>query len=371
MSRTRAWTRLILCVAAAVIVPAFVRGSQIEHWELGFTTTDADLSPDDKLLAVTLESPTAPQKAGERIAESLEVWDYQRKVKLGSTQLSTYLRIRPTPNAVRFTADGRLLVASEPTKVHVFDAASLNPIRVIELPLVQRFRITALETSPTGHVAIVAADNGLNSGVLFACDLDAGRILLQWTSPHAVSSIAWKQDGSQFAVATPFLCTRFRDTIHIFSTNPWLHLQTLTARNPTSVAFSEDRLYLVESSFCRGSVFDRHLGLEVFSLRGRRRQLTTYLPHSDIHSSVSFASGRLLANTGEVRTEHNWLDATTWGIETNARFTVWEGDAGSIIFTSQPLEIPPHHRDISMRLSRTGNMVLFNPQNPQVFRVVP
>jgi hypothetical protein len=134
--------------------------------------------------------------------------------------------------------------------------------------------------------------------VLFAYDLDTGRLPFQWKSPHWVSSISWKQDGTLFAVATPFLCTRFRDTVHVFRTNPWLHLQMLTARNPVFLAFSGDHLCLIESSFCKGSAFDRHLGLEAFAIRGWERRSKLYLPHEDIHGSVSFANGRLLANTG-------------------------------------------------------------------------
>ena len=217
---------------------------------------------------------------------------------------------------------------------------------------------------------MIIAANYYTSGVLFAYDLDTGRLLFQWKSPQGVSSIAWKQDGTLFAVATPFLCTRFRDTVHVFSANPWQHLQMLTARNPVALAFSGDHLYLVESSFCKGSAFDRHLGLEAFNIRGWERSKTLYLPHEDIHSSVSFANGKLLANTGEVRTEHDWLDATTTGINVNVQFTIWKGDASSVEFASPLLPVPTHRALLKsgLRLSRTGKMVLLYPQ-PQVFQI--
>lgn len=350
-------------------VRAFGQSSESNHWELGLTATDADLSPDDRLLAVTLESPSAPQKSREQITESLEVWDYRQHAKISSNQLTTYINIKPTPNRVRFSADGLLLAASDPTRLHVLEAATLKSIRLIEPPLEDGFRIFAVETSPIGHLVIIAA-NHYTSGVLFAYDLDTGRLLFQWKSLHGVSAISWKQDGTLFAVATPFLCTRFRDTVHVFSTNPWQHLQMLTARNPVSLAFSGEHLYLVESSFCKGSAFDRHLGLEAFTIRGWKRSKTLYLPHEDIHSSVSFANGRLLANTGEVRTEHDWLDATTSGINVNVRFTIWKGDTSSVEFASPPLATPAHRAllESGLRLSRTGKMVLLYPQ-PQVFQI--
>ncbi|HXO35520.1 MAG TPA: hypothetical protein VN901_24540, partial [Candidatus Acidoferrales bacterium] len=49
------------------------------------------------------------------------------------------------------------------------------------------FRIFAVETSPIGHLVMIAA-NHETSGVLFAYDLDTGRLLFQWKSPHGVSS---------------------------------------------------------------------------------------------------------------------------------------------------------------------------------------
>jgi hypothetical protein len=355
--------------AGRLTVRAFGQASESNHWDLGLITTDADISPDDRLVAITLESPSAPQKARGQIVESLEVWDYRQHAKISSTQLATYVNIKPTPNSVRFSADGELLAASDPTRLHVLEAATLKSIRVIEPPLEDGFRIFTVETSPIGHLALVAA-NHYTSGVLFAYDLDTGRLLFQWKSPHGVSSIAWKQDGTLFAVATPFLCTRFHDTVHVFSTNPWQHLQMLTARNPVSLAFSEDHLYLVESSWCKGSAFDRHLGLKAFAIRGWKRSKTQYLPREDIHSSVSFANGRLLANTGKVRTEHDWLDGTTSGIIVSVQFTIWKGDTSSVEFTSPALPVPALqvHLKSGLRLSRTGKMVLLYPQ-PQVFQI--
>jgi WD40 repeat protein len=350
-------------------VRAFEQSSESNHWTLGLTTTDADISPDDRLLAITLESASDPQKTRKQIVESLEVWDYRQHVKISNTQLATYVNIKPMPNAVRFSADGLLLAASDPTTLHVLEAASLKSIRLIEPPLEDGFRIFHVETSPIGHLVIIAA-NYYTSGALFAYDLDTGRLLFQWRSSHGVNSIAWNQDGTLFAVAAPFLCTRDRDTVHVFSTNPWQHLKMLTARNPVSLAFSEEHLYLVESSLCKGSAFDRHLGLKAFTVRGWKRSKTLYLPHEDIHSSVSFANGRLLANTGEVRTEHDWLDATTTGIDVNVQFTIWKGDTSSVEFTSSPLAVPARRALLKsgLRLSRTGKMVLLYPQ-PQVFQI--
>jgi hypothetical protein len=355
-------------------VRAFGQGSELNHWDLGLTTTDADISPDDRLLAITLESPSAPQKFRAQILESLDVWYYRQRTRISSTLLATYIindGLMPNPNAVRFSADGLLLAASSPTRLHVLEAVTLKSIRLIEPPLERLFRIVAVETSPIGHLVIIAANNIYHStGLLFAYDLDTGRLLIQWRSPHRVSSISWKQDGTLFAVAAPSVCGRSRDTVHVFSTNPWQHLQMLTASDPVSLAFSGEYLYLVESSGCKGLMFDRHLGLKAFAIRGWERSKTRYLRHEDIHSSVSFANGRLLANTGEVKTEHNWLDGTTWGINLNVQFTIWKGDTSSVEFTSPFLATPANRGFLNsgLRLSRSGKMVLLYPQ-AQIFQI--
>jgi WD40 repeat protein len=350
-------------------VREFRQSSESNHWELGLTTTDADISPDDRLLAVMLETPGPRGEGHARAVESVQVWDYREGRKINSVELATYPKIAPAPNVVRFTADGSLLVASEPTRLHVLDASSLTSLRVIEPPLSQDSRIFHIETAPVGHVVIVGANWDV-SGVLFVYDLDTGRLLFQSELPHGISSIAWKQDGTQFAVASPFLCTGARDTVHVFSTNPWSHQQTLSARNPVSLAFSQKHLFLVESGWCKGSVFARHLGLESFDTSDWHRQKTLLL-HTDIHDSVSFADGRLLADTGELKTEHDWLDGTTWGVPVDVQFTVWKGETPSLEFTSPSWAVQSRRRSRGclFRLSRTGKTVLLCPQNPRVFQI--
>ena len=269
---------------------AFGQAFEMKHWVLKLAATDADLSPDDRFLAITLESSASPRKFGEPVFESVEVWDYKNNNKISSIPLATYPNTWSTPNVVRFTADGTLLVASEPTRLHVLEARTLKPIRVIEPPFGPDFVIIHVETAPDGHIALVGANQDVR-GALFAYDLDTGVLLFQTALPHVVSSIAWKQDGTQFAVATPFLCTNVRDTLQLFSTNRWSHLRTLQARNPTSVGFSQERLFVVESGFCKGSLFDRHLGLQSFDLSKWRRQKPILLKDRDIHDSVSFANG--------------------------------------------------------------------------------
>ena len=365
------WLWATVSLVTFLVGPTLGQNTATRHWELSLAATDADLSPDDRFLAVTLETTDAPKNGHAQAVESVQVWDYRENRKIGGTELATYSKIAPTPNRVRFTADGALLVVSVSTRLHVLDPSSLRSLRLIEPPLRDDFRIFHIETAPVGHVVIVGANRNL-SGLLFAYDLDSGRLLFKSESQYSVSSITWAQDGTQFAAATPFLCTRTHDTVQVFGTKPWSHLRTLSARNPTSVAFSRERLFLVESGYCKGSMFDRHLGLESFDTGQWHRQETLFLRGRDIHDSVSFANGRLVVESGKLETRHDWLDATTWGDTVDMQFTIWAGETPSVEFTSPSWPVPsrPPPALSLLRLSRTGKMVIFiHQQHPEVFEL--
>lgn len=361
---------LILCAFPSKGQETKLDAAGVSQWKLGLSTSDADISPDDRFLAVTLETEIPIRRNNHAFAtEFVQVWDYKKKLQIRSIELATYPKIAPTPNVVRFVADGTLLLVSDPIKLYVLDSATLRPLRVIEPPLDQDFRIFHIEAAPIGHIAIVTA-NRYPAGTFFAYDLDTGQLLFKSTLSESVSSIAWNPDGTQFAIAMASSCRSSRDTLHIFGTNPWSHLRSLSVRDSASLAFSKDRLFVAQSGSCKGSIFNRHLGLESFDTKEWRRQETLRL-HSDIHDSVSFAGNILLADTGEVELTHDWLDATTWGEAVTRQFTAWKGDATAIVFTSPslPVEYKRIPGSCPLRLSRSGKMVLLCPRDPQLFEI--
>ena len=203
--------------------------------------------------------------------------------------------------------------------------------------------------------------------MLFAYDLDTGDLLLtgsprSWVCPI---SIAWKPDGTQIA-ATATDPSIKAARLHISSTNPWAHVRTLKGEIPGPIAFSNGHLYAVEGADSKSSLFKSHLDIAVFNTHGWKRQKAISLPHKDIHDSVSFANGRLLADTGTVKTDFDWLDGVSTRSLLVRRFTIWEGEARTIIFTSTPL---PTKRPsgIHMRLSRTEEWFCSILKKPQIF----
>lgn len=343
--------------------------SETSHWDLGLITTDADLSPDDRLVALTRWTEHPSARVDSERAVSVELWDYHQHRLITATRVSSgNPDCRSRTNAIRFTADGSLIVVAVACKVHLLEATTLKSVRVIEPALRANFEIGAIETSPVSRVAIIAADEGNIYGVLFAYELDTGRQLLQWESPGAVHSISWKPDGTEFAIATPFPCAHIGNEVRVFSAETWAPVQVLSAKNAESVAFSNDLLYTVQTSECKGSLFNHHLGLEEFKV-GKWKHKTVFVPHTDIHDSVSFANGRLLTDTGTVKTDYDWSDMVGYAFATNAQITIWKGEAQPTILTLATSALAKHRSGVRMRLSRTGKMVLLNPQNPQIFQV--
>ncbi len=230
---------ICLAVVSLSFSPAFGQTSEIHHWDLDLTALDADLSPDDRLLAVTSESGRTPHKVGEDIVVSLELWDYRQHKAVATTRLASYRSLVPRPRPVRFTADGSLLVVADGTAVQVLEASTLKQVRLIQPAIDPEWEINSVETSPVGHLAIIIS-GGFERGHLLAYDLETGRLLFSWDPPPDTRHlISWKPDGTQFAIAASRPCSRLGD-IHVFSTNPWAQIQTLGAKNAASLAFSDE-----------------------------------------------------------------------------------------------------------------------------------
>src|SRR5215469_4260140 len=131
----QSWLWVALSLVTLLVGSTLGQSTATRHWDLSLAATDADLSPDDHLLAVTLETTGAPTNGHTQAVESVQVWDYRENRKISDTELATYPKIVPTPNSLPFTADGTLLVVSEPPRLHVLDPSSLTSLRVIEPPL--------------------------------------------------------------------------------------------------------------------------------------------------------------------------------------------------------------------------------------------
>jgi WD40 repeat protein len=332
------------------------------HWELEFSVLDADLSPDDQLVAVTTGSPEHP-KHGEAVSESAALWDYRQNRKVAEAHVGSFSS-GAQPGPVRFTSDGALLVAADARTIHVFDPTTLKLLRDIEPPLTTEFLIREIETSPISHVAVIAVDESFH-GWLFVYDLDTGREVAQRLRTVGVTSISWKPDGTEFAVAMSW------GGVDVFRFGSRGQVAaTLRGRDLMSVAFSNDRLYGVQTSVRKGSVFNRHLGIDVFDSQGRHKK-KLFLPRKDIHDSVAYSNGKLLADTGTVKARFDALDMQTFAGASDAQITVWNSDTRSVIYTSDSLKIRPssHRSFVEMRLSRTGKMAIVVDRYVRLFQL--
>jgi WD40 repeat protein len=361
MKAKRLLFALLISSASVLLGCSLVLGqqSEIPAWDFALRVVDADLSPDGGLLAVTTESGRTPQEVGQETTVSLEVWDYRQRKAVATMRLAPYRRstVRTIPRPVRFSSDGSLLAVADVATVRVLEASTLKPLRSIRTAVDPDWEINSIETSPVGHLAIITS-GGYERGHVFVYDLDAGTPLLRWDPPQDTAhSMAWKPDGTLFAIGASRPCSPMGE-VDIFAANSWTHVKTLKARNAVSLAFSNERLYAVQPGHCKGLFFGHHLGIEVFDTQGWEPLDPIVVKGEDIHDFVSFANGRLLADTGKLKSEHNWLDATTWGVATDEQVTIWKGDVQSLIFTSPLSSTSPGFATRKLRLSRTGRVIL-------------
>lgn len=366
----RCFAMLTVFLAACLLLHSgSAQAPTAPHWELSVPVLDADISPDDRFVAITTESPEFPQR-GETVNESAAIWDYKQHKEIAKAAVADSLAgLRARSGPIRFTYDGAFLVAAAEGSIRVFDAATLKLLRTIEPPLSSGCCIREIETSPVSHVALVAADNNGLRGELLAYNLDDGRELLRRTDITRATSIAWRPDGAQFALAMPFPCSR-RGDIEVFSFGSWAQIAQIHGPNLESVAFGSNKLYAVQTSFCKGTVFNRHLGMEVFDSKGKHKK-NILLAGRDIHDSVSYSNGMVLADTGTVNAEFDALDMTTSAAAAAARMTIWKSDTGSIAFSSEPIDIHAgsHTPYAILRLSRTGKMVIVVDRYVRVFQL--
>jgi WD40 repeat protein len=211
-----------LVFAVMALSVAFGQQSETQPWDLPLRVVDADLSPDDRLLAVTTESGSTPQRLGQETEVSLEVWDYRQRKAVATMRFAPYRRLthRTIPRPVRFSSDGSLLAVADVATVRVLEASTLKPLRTIRTAVDPDWEINSIETSPVGHLAIIIS-GGYERGHVFVYDLDAGTLLLGWDLPQNTShSVSWRPDGTQFAIAASRFCSRLGE-VDIFATNSW------------------------------------------------------------------------------------------------------------------------------------------------------
>jgi hypothetical protein len=90
----------------------------------------------------------APMRLTESVDEWVELWDFHKHRQVAKAHIATYaagLWARTGP--VRFTSDGRFVVAACARAVIVFDAGTLNLVRTIELTLPAESRYTRLTST--------------------------------------------------------------------------------------------------------------------------------------------------------------------------------------------------------------------------------
>jgi len=88
----------------------------------------------------------------------------------------------------------------------------------------------------------------------------------------------------------------FGGDVDLFRFGVWSHpASSIHGKHLMAVALSNDNIYGVQSSFfTKSAVFRISLKIEVFDIKGNPKKPIS-LSHKDIHDSISYGNGRLLA----------------------------------------------------------------------------
>lgn len=182
-----------------------------------------DISPDGRLLAT----------GGLR---NIKLWDMASREALRTLDVPAY-QVR----SLAFTADGRLLISggNEDNTIRLWDTANGEALRTLEMPT---NAVNDLAISPDGLVLAAIGHSTHNSGntywsgnddIVMLWDVDSGQ-LLRSIEPDIwnVSSIAFSPDGLTLAVGG-------YDGIGLWDTVSWERLHTLDTHT-NNLTFSPD-----------------------------------------------------------------------------------------------------------------------------------
>jgi hypothetical protein len=279
---------------------------------------------------------------------------------------------------VRFTPDGRSLVALVARVIYVFPALNLTAVREIPLlpppPVVHYSKnreskdvpqVQGLEISPSGHFAAVLWVIGNFNARIDIYDLVSDIQLGTWYTPAGslattTPGLVWSVDESAIIMAIPNgLCSTFPSDADVFEFSAITgaigrKLTTGLLSGPVALS-SDDRVFVGDSNCPR---FHERTRLRVFSFSTGKEVHSMNGPGSGKRYFGVVASQnrkRFLVFTKRMLRKFDWLDMTSYESGGTETFTVWNMEDYFPVVTSQ--SIPGLH-SADVRMSPQGHFVV-------------
>lgn len=393
-ARQRLCAPLLRSLLFAVIASAccVAQHSEVRVQKLDINYNDADISPDGKLVAVTV-SHVGDNELLWR--DEVQLWDWRAGKQAAVQVTRSPIKKKPYHSRVRFAADGKLLVvtSTSPPMIKVFTVPELKPARDIALDEVNDYDdpILAIETSPSGYrVAVLFAEgpsvelwNNPPNGDLVKLarnwagppsrisifDLDTGAKsatadLDRWASSSG--SLSWSEDGKKIAAIGndgDSCDSKQGSRVKVFDAASGETLRRFDARFAETVVFASGDQMLVAEYNCEGilqqkmptiTIYDAGKGKPLRKLSGGPWEVRHQIHVSaDRRRAIGYveqqSTGFSPADGGYV-----WYD-----VNENRKFLVWEIASAKVIAESPAFRYDNEFGIMhNFRLNRDGSVAI-------------
>jgi WD40 repeat protein len=363
---------------------------QLKTYILPNNPKSADISPDEHLVVTEcITKQEGADSAAKTFVDLVQLWDFKENkltAKFAAPQSDArtaeqnfFAYSVASGRFVRFTPDGKIVVALIDETIHVLRATDLTELRTIPLarpqPVTQTIRdrtivsrpnVRAMEVSPDGNVVAVFWLRGMLRGRIQLYDLSSGGSILAWETPSGwmghTRGLAWHPGGKLLLMAIPNVnpcgSPGSQPDVFAFDVQTGAIKYKLTTGILTgSIAVSSDNRVFAVDLNCMGMFKNHDPKLKVFDLTTGKNLRRISGRESGVRYLVSASAdgSRFLAFTGRMRVKFDWGDALPYGVAADETFSAWNLLSYEGIVTSQNI---PGLRVSEIRLSSRGNYVV-------------
>jgi WD40 repeat protein len=360
---------------------------ELKTYALANSPKSADISPDERLVVTEcIKKQEGADASTNTFVDLVQLWNFKGNELIAEfaapqserkTSEKNFVK-DPVPSGrfVRFTPDGKLVVALIDETIYLLRARDLTELRAIPLVKPQnltrtmRYRtrvykpsVRTMEISPNGHLVAVLWLREMTHGNIQLYDLSSGESILNWDTPQGWIShtrgLVWHPNGKLLLIAIPnampCMSPDSRPDVFAFDVQTGvIEHKFRSGLLAGSIAVSSDNRVLAVDLNCIGLFKNHDPKLKVFDLITGKNLGKVSGRESGVRYLVSASAdgNRFLALTGKMRVKFDWGDALPYGVPVDETFSVWNLVNYEGILTSQNI---PGLRRSEIRLSSRGN----------------
>jgi WD40 repeat protein len=372
---------------------------ELKAYLLHENSNSGDISPDESFVVTELSRrETTSDPSTSKVSDLVQLWDFRNDKLVAENILRINIRERREAltywrsEYVRYSSDGKIVIAYLDRVLYVLRAVDLREIRRISIsgpPAEARTyngkngihnftidaEVTSLELSPARSEAVLVWARGPSNSWIDVVDFDSAKQTLWNTRERGlgwmnVKAVSWTSDGEHLVVAVPnvFPCGRPLDAPDVFVVDPTsggIENKLSTGLLVGDITVTADgRLFAVDYD-CVGVFVNHDPKLRVFDLRTGKKVKELSGRGTGVRYAVSASRDghRVAAYTGIVKAGFDWGDIVPFDKDLDATFSVWDLSTYEVLVTSQNLAQRTAGRfrvagQMPLRMSPKGDFIL-------------